>query len=57
MQLEIRRITGSGNVTDSAMSSDGKYLVYTESAGGQQALWVRQTNGGRPLERALCVKR
>ena len=49
-QLEIRRITGSGNVTDSAMSPDGKYLVYTESAGGQQSLWVRQTDGGRPLE-------
>jgi Tol biopolymer transport system component len=48
--VTMDRLTGSGNVIDAALSFDGKYLAYVESAGGQQALWVRQTTGTQPLQ-------
>jgi len=48
--LAMERLTGSGNVIDTALSFDGKYLAYVESAGGQQSLWVRQTTGTQPLQ-------
>jgi serine/threonine protein kinase/Tol biopolymer transport system component len=48
--LAMERLTGSGNVIDTALSFDGKYLAYVESDGGRQSLWVRQTIGTQPLQ-------
>ncbi len=49
-QLQMTRITQSGNVIDAAISPDGKYFAYVESAEGRQGLWYRQMNGSRALE-------
>jgi Tol biopolymer transport system component len=49
-QVQMTRITQSGNVIDAAISPDGKYFAYVESAEGRQALWYRQMNGSRGLE-------
>lgn len=48
--ISIQRMTGSGNVIDSAISPDAKYLAYVESDGGRQSLWLRQIAGARPIE-------
>ena len=42
--VEITRITNSGKVIDSALSPDGKYVVYALSDAGKQSLWVRQVS-------------
>ncbi|HEX8140696.1 MAG TPA: protein kinase [Pyrinomonadaceae bacterium] len=36
------KLTATGNITRAAISSDGKYVVYTMSEAGRQGLWVRQ---------------
>ena len=48
--LQMVRVTQSGNVIDAAVSPDGKYVAYVESAAGKQGLWYRQTTGARALE-------
>jgi len=48
--LQLSHITQSGNVIDAAISPDGKYFVYVESANGKQGLWYRQLSGTRALE-------
>jgi len=42
--MQITRITNSGKVIDSALSPDGKYVVYALSDAGKQSLWVRQVS-------------
>ena len=49
-QLGFEALTASGNVIDAALSQDGNYLVYVESVGGRQSLWLRQVSGARPIE-------
>jgi serine/threonine protein kinase/WD40 repeat protein len=49
-QLQFQALTSSGNVIDAAVSRDGNYLAYVESAGGRQGLWLRQVTGTRPIE-------
>jgi len=48
--LQLSRVTQSGNVIDAAISPDGKYFAYVESQGGRQSLWYRQMSGTRALE-------
>lgn len=48
--LTFRNLTSSGNVIDAALSPDGNYLVYAESIGGRQGLWLRQIAGTRAIE-------
>jgi len=48
--LNIQRLTASGLVIDAVLSADAKYIVYVESLGGRQSLWLRQVNGARPVE-------
>jgi serine/threonine protein kinase/Tol biopolymer transport system component len=40
--MTITRLTNSGQVIDSILSPDGKYLVFALSDGGKQSLWIRQ---------------
>ena len=42
--MQITRITNSGKVIDSALSPDGKYIVYSLSDAGKQSLWIRQVS-------------
>jgi serine/threonine protein kinase/Tol biopolymer transport system component len=39
--LEVVKLTNSGNVADAAISPDGKYVVYVADELGKQSLWVR----------------
>jgi Tol biopolymer transport system component len=49
-QITFQTLTNSGNVIDAALSRDGNYLAYVESAEGKQGLWLRQVSGARPIE-------
>jgi Tol biopolymer transport system component len=40
--LKIQRLTGSGKVTEAAISPDGKFLAYVQTEAGQESLWVKQ---------------
>ena len=40
--LEIKRVTGTGDLTQAGVSPDGKYLAYARSTAGQQSLWMKQ---------------
>ena len=40
--MELKRLTNSGNVVLAALSPDGKYVAYAADEGGKQSLWVRQ---------------
>jgi serine/threonine protein kinase/Tol biopolymer transport system component len=40
--LEIKRVTGSGDLTQAIVSPDGKYLAYARSTAGKQSLWMKQ---------------
>jgi serine/threonine protein kinase/Tol biopolymer transport system component len=44
--IRMTRLTASGNVTNGAISPDGKYAVYVEDNKKQQSLWVRQIATG-----------
>jgi len=40
-QFSITQATNSGNATLSAISPDGKYLLYTKRESGSESLWLR----------------
>jgi len=44
--MVMSRLTNSGRVTMAAISPDGKYLVYSERDGADQALYVKQIATG-----------
>lgn len=41
--IELLKLTNSGRVTDSAISSDGAYVAYVVESGGKQSIWLRET--------------
>jgi Tol biopolymer transport system component len=47
--LSVSRITSSGNVTEAAISPDGRFVAYVESEQGEQSLWLRQLATGQTL--------
>jgi hypothetical protein len=47
--LSITRITSSGNVTEAALSPDGRFVSYVDSEQGEQSLWLRQLATGQTL--------
>lgn len=42
--VNITRLTNSGNVIDASVSPDGKYMVYVLSERGTQSLYIRQVS-------------
>ncbi len=50
-QMSIASITSSGNIGQTAMSSDGKWLAYAERQyGGPASIWVRQLATGTTVQ-------
>jgi len=47
--LQISRVTGSGDVHFADISPDGKYLAYVRETGGQQSIWLKQLATGRAI--------
>jgi serine/threonine protein kinase/Tol biopolymer transport system component len=50
--LEMTRVTGSGDIVYSDISSDGKYVAYERSTAGKQSLWLRQLATDRDVQLA-----
>nr|MBA2621333.1 PD40 domain-containing protein [Acidobacteriota bacterium] len=42
-KIELKALTTSGNIRDSAISPDGKLFAYAKNENGKQSLWIRQT--------------
>ena len=42
--INLVRLTNSGNAIDATISPDGKYIVYALSERSQQSLWIRQVS-------------
>jgi serine/threonine protein kinase/Tol biopolymer transport system component len=49
-QVSIERLTTTGTAIDAAISPDGRYLAWVESAGGMQGLRLRTINDGQTLD-------
>jgi len=47
---ESERLTNIGNVKDTTVSPDGRYLVYVQDEGDQQSLWVKQIPTGNAVQ-------
>jgi serine/threonine protein kinase/Tol biopolymer transport system component len=47
--LSIRPLTTSGDVTEAAISPDGKYISFVTSRKGQQDLWLRQIGTSKAI--------
>jgi len=50
--LQLARVTGSGDIQVAGISPDGKYVAYVRETGGRQTLWLKQLATGRLLELA-----
>src|SRR5678816_1682298 len=48
--IKLSRITSSGNVIDSTISPDGKYIVYALSSRSNQSLYIRQVSTANDTE-------
>jgi len=50
-KMKLTRLTSSGNATNAAISSDGKYIVHALGDAGSQSLWLRniKTNGSTQI--------
>ena len=49
-ELSFTKLTNIGKVTETAISSDGKYLVYAADDIGRQSLWVKQVETGSVVQ-------
>jgi serine/threonine protein kinase len=49
-RVSIERLTTTGTAIDAALSPDGRYLAWVESAGGMQGLRLRRIGEGQTLE-------
>src|SRR5688572_2999406 len=43
-EIDLARLTNSGNAIDATISPDGKYIVYILSDRSAQSLWIRQVS-------------
>src|SRR5258705_3246884 len=48
--IQLARITNSGNAIDAMISPDGKYIVYALSDKNRQSLWIRQVSTANDKE-------
>jgi serine/threonine protein kinase len=48
--IQLARITNSGNAIDATISPDGKYIVYALSDKNKQSLWIRQVSTANDKE-------
>jgi eukaryotic-like serine/threonine-protein kinase len=48
--IQLARITNSGNAIDAMISPDGKYIVYALSDRSKQSLWIRQVSTANDKE-------
>ncbi|MCH7679889.1 protein kinase [candidate division KSB1 bacterium] len=48
-QMQITRLSNTGNVQEAAISPDGKYVVMEISEGGKNSLWLRQMDTGSKI--------
>ncbi|HEU4768459.1 MAG TPA: protein kinase [Pyrinomonadaceae bacterium] len=48
--IVLTRVTNSGDVIDSAISPDGKYIVYVRSDRSYQSVWIRQASAANDKE-------
>jgi Tol biopolymer transport system component/DNA-binding winged helix-turn-helix (wHTH) protein len=49
-KMSIKTLTDSGKATNAAISSDGKFVVYTLEEGEQQGLWLKQVATGTEVQ-------
>jgi Tol biopolymer transport system component len=49
-QAEQERLGIGGNVTEAAISLDGKYVAYVNDESGRQSIWLRQIATGTDLQ-------
>src|SRR5207253_10035937 len=47
---KVEPITSFGNVIESAISPDGKYIAYVTADAGLQSLWLKQIATGSTLQ-------
>jgi len=40
-KMKVTRLTTSGNVSQAAISPDGKYVAYATTSAGQQSIWLK----------------
>ena len=45
-QPKMTRLTTTGKITNTAVSPSGNYLVFAQSEGGGESLWLRQIDSG-----------
>jgi len=50
--LDLSRVTGSGDVHFADISPDGKYVAYVRETSGRQSIWLKQLATDRLLELA-----
>ncbi len=48
--ITLRRLTDSGRASHSAISPDGRYVLYVEESAGPPALWLHQVPGGSKVQ-------
>jgi Tol biopolymer transport system component/DNA-binding winged helix-turn-helix (wHTH) protein len=52
VELEMNRVTRSGDIQYADISPDGKYVAYVRETGGEQSLWLKQLATDRVLQLA-----
>jgi eukaryotic-like serine/threonine-protein kinase len=48
--LSVSGLTSSGDVAETAISPDGKYLAYISKKNGKHSIWVRQIRAPNPVQ-------
>jgi serine/threonine protein kinase/Tol biopolymer transport system component len=49
-RFKITRLTTTGNVRNTAISPDGRYMAHTVFEGGRESLWMRQVDSGAQVQ-------